>query len=100
LRYIAYLETQTELTMQKQKKRKKRKNKVIVSTQISKLQQLVYDSGVPISFINVEDIFDASLPAVENKRNVEYEIERLKKEMRNYAEEITVGIVGEKKEKK
>ena len=86
--------------MQKQKKRKKRKNKVIVGTQISNLQRLVYDSDVPISFINVEAIFDASLPAVENKRNVEYEIERLKKEMRNYAEEIVTEVVGDEKNKK
>ena len=86
--------------MQKQKKRKNRKKRVIIGVQISNLQRLVYDSGVPISFINVEGIFDASLPVVENKRNVEYEIERLKKEMRDYAEEITVQVVGGKREKK
>ena len=86
--------------MQKQKNRKKRKKRVIIGVQISNLQRLVYDSDVPISFINVEGIFDASLPAVENKRNVLYEIERLKKEMRDYAEEITVRIVGGEKSKK
>lgn len=86
--------------MQKQKKRKNHRKRVIVGVQISNLKQLVYDSGVPISFLNVEGIFDVSLPAIENKHNVEYEIERLKKEMKDYAEEITVKIVGERKEKK
>ena len=86
--------------MQKQKKRKNHKKRVIVGVQISNLKQLVYESDVPISFINVEGIFDVSLPFIENKHNVEYEIERLKKEMRDYAEEITAQVVRKEKSKK
>ncbi len=85
--------------MQKQKKRKKHGKKVIVGVQISNLQRLVYENDIPLSFINIEGIFDASLPPAENKCNVMYEIERVRKEMYGYAKEITAQVVEEKKKK-
>jgi len=54
----------------------------------------VYNSGVPAWLVNVEEIYDFSLPLEENKRRVEQEIEEIKAQMQHFAHQYIEELVG------
>jgi len=75
--------TKRVMAIRNKRKKRKRRKKVVVSTQIAKLKQIVYESGIPAWLINVEELFDSSLPYEENERIVRDEIEELKRTLKN-----------------